>query len=122
MFVAFLREQQAEVDSWVPYVKQTIARTPGVDYYELPTIKKMISPMKWMINRGMKGGIDDRAARDRTVTLYIDKAPFKESLAITDEKSIQLFVVTKAGEVLWRSSGRFTEEKGAALFAALSAK
>jgi len=120
VFVAFLREQQKDVDTWVPYVKQLAARTPGIEYYELPTIKKMIGLMKWTINKGMRAGIADQSARDHTITLYIDKAPFKQALAITDEGTIHVLVVNKAGDVLWRSEGRFTEEKGAALFAVLS--
>ena len=115
VFVAFLQRQQKDVDTWVPFVKQVIGRTPGVDYYELPTIKRMVAPMRWMINRGMKGGIDDRSARDRTVTLYIDKDPFKQALGITDENMIHVLLVDRAGHVLWHATGAFTAAKGAAL-------
>ncbi len=119
VFVAFLQKQQKDVDTWVPFVKQVIGRTPGVDYYELPTIKRMVAPMRWMINRGMRGGIDDRSARDRTVTLYIDKEPFKQALGITDENVIQVLVVDRAGHVLWRATGAFDTGKGLELEAAL---
>ena len=122
VFVAFLQKQQADVDTWMPFVKPLVSRTSGTEFYELPTIKKMIGLMRWTINRGMSGGIPDRGARDRTITLYIDKAPFKESLQVTDENTIHVFIVDKAGAILWRSTGRFTEEKGAALAAALVAK
>ena len=119
VFVAFVRRQQDDVDTWVPFVKQVIGRTPGVDYYELPTIKRMVSPMRWMINRGMKGGIDDRSARDRTITLYIDKDPFKQALGITDETVIQVLVVDRAGHVWWHTTGAFDAGKGQQLEAAL---
>lgn len=122
VFVAFLMEQQADVDSWVPTVKQLIGRTPGLEYYELPTIKRMIAPMRWMINSGMKSGINDRSARDRTITLYVEKGPFKDALGITDERAIQVLLVDQSGTILWRSTGRFTAEKGAALAAAVAAK
>ena len=120
VFVAFLRQQQADVDTWVPFVKPLLARTPGTDYYEIPTIRRMVAPMRWMINRGMKGGIDDRAARERTVTLYIDKEPFKRSLAITDEHTIHVLLVDRTGRVLWRTTGAFDQAKGAALEQALA--
>ena len=122
VFVAFQREQQKDVDTWVPFVTKQIAANPGTEYYELPTIKKMISPMKWMINKGMSGGIPDKAAREHTITLYIDKEPFKKDLAITDEKVIHVLIVDRAGTVLWRTSGRFSDEKGVALATALRAK
>jgi hypothetical protein len=121
LFVAFLRQQQDDVDTWVPFVKPLLARTKGTEYYEIPTIRRMVAPMRWFINRGMRGGIDDRGARERTITLYIDKEPFKRSLAITDENTIYVFVVDRAGRVLWHATGAFSAEKGAALESALTA-
>ncbi len=120
VFVAFERRQQDEVDSWVPFVKGVVARTPNMDFYEIPTIKRMMGIVRWTINRGMRGGIPDVAARERTVTLYIDKEPFKQALAITSEATIQVLIVDRAGRVLWRTTGAFTAAKGAALESALA--
>ncbi|BCS35900.1 hypothetical protein TBR22_A51350 [Luteitalea sp. TBR-22] len=120
VFVAFKREQQAQVDSWVPFVKGTVGRIPDTEYYEVPTIGPLIRLLQWTINRGMRGGIPDVKARERTVTLYLDKAPFKTSLGITTEDTIHVFVVERAGQVLWRETGAFTEAKGASLAAALA--
>jgi len=122
VFVAFQREQQKDVDTWVPFVTKQIAANPGTEYYELPTIKRMIGLMKWTINKGMSGGIPDKAAREHTITLYIDKEPFKRALEIPDEKVIHVLIVDRAGTVLWRTSGLFSDEKGAALATALRAK
>ncbi len=121
VFVPFLREQQSVVDGWVPFVKQQLAAHPGTDYYELPTIKKMIGLMKWTINKGMSGGIADKSAREHTITLYTDKASLKQSLAITDESVITILLVDKEGKIYWRETGAFTPEKGASLAAALAA-
>ncbi len=122
VFVAFQRKQQDDVDTWVPFVKEALVRHPDADYYEIPTIKRMVAPMRWFINRGMRGGIDDLAARERTVTLYIDKEPFKQALAITDENVIQVLVVDPAGRVWWRTTGRYSAEKARALEAALAGR
>lgn len=122
VFVAFKREQQREVDSWVPFVKALVSRTPDTEYYEIPTIKRMVAPMRWMINRGMRGGIDDLGARERTITLYLDKEPFKRALGITSEKEIEVLVVDRAGSVLWRTAGAFSDEKGQGLARALTTK
>jgi hypothetical protein len=122
VFVAFLRKQQEDIDTWMPFVKAAVGRTPNTDFYEIPTIRRMVAPMRWMINRGMKGGIDDRAARDRTITLYIDKAPFRQALAITDENVIQVFVVDRAGHVFWSTTGGFSAGKGRELEQALVAR
>ncbi len=119
VFVAFLRKQQDDVDTWVPFVKPLVARTPNTEFYEIPTIKRMIAPMRWMINSGMRGGIDDKGARERTITLYLDKEPFKQALGITDENTISVMIVDREGRVLWRTTGVFTTAKGAELEAAL---
>ena len=115
VFVAFKREQQDLVDTWLPFVKSVVARTPNTDFYEIPTIGPLIRLLQWTINRGMRGGIPDVEARKRTVTLYLDKAPFRKSLGITTEETIQVLIVDRAGHVLWRETGSFTEAKGAAL-------
>src|SRR5450830_1674657 len=58
VFVAFQRSQQNDIDTWMPFVKAAVSRTPNTDFYEIPTIRRMVAPMRWMINRGMKSGID----------------------------------------------------------------
>ncbi len=120
VFVAFLQKQQKDVDSWVPFVKPLVGRTPGTEFYEIPTIKRMVAPMRWMINSGMRGGIDDLGARERTITLYIDKEPFKRSLAITDENTLHVMIIDRDGRVLWRTTGPFSAAKGTELEAALT--
>jgi hypothetical protein len=122
VFIAFQRLQQADIDTWVPFVKALVARTPGSEYYEIPTIKRMIAPMRWMINSGMRGGIDDRGARERTITLYLDKEPFKRALGIANEDTIHVLIVDREGRVLWRTTGAFSEEEGRHLERALTAR
>ena len=122
VFVAFLMQQQKDVDTWSPWLRQTLPKHPGSDFYEIPTIQRMVAPMRWVINRGMRGGIPDRAVRERTVTLYIDKAPFKQSLGITTESVIQVLLVDRAGRVLWRTTGPFTPAKATELEKALAGR
>lgn len=122
VFVAFLMQQQKDVDTWSPWLRQTLPKYPGSDFYEIPTIQRMVAPMRWVINRGMRGGIPDRAVRERTVTLYLDKAPFKAALGITAESAIQVLLVDRAGRVLWRTTGPFTPAKAAELDRALAAR
>ncbi len=39
-----------------------------------------------MLNEGMRAGIPERATRAHTITLYLDKAAFRQALAIPDEQ------------------------------------
>jgi|GEM_PF-1035007 len=121
LFIAFLHKQQAMVDSWTAHAPEFAARDAGLRTYEIPTIKKMNAMTRWFITSGMRRGIPEAETRERTITLFIDKAPFKRALKIDDESVIHVVVVDRAGEVLWRASGAYDDAKGESLKAFLSA-
>lgn len=113
--VAFLREQQADVDTWIPKMEMIEDEREDFAFYEIPTIKEMGPFRRWFIYRGMRGGIPAERARARTVTLHIEKAPFTKALGIEDEGKIYLFLVDAEGRVVWRSEGTWSPEKQADL-------
>ena len=115
LFIAFERGQQAEVDTWLPLARTLEDDFPGVRAYELPTIKELPGFVRGFIDRGMSGGIKDPRARASTVTLYLDKKPFRASLGITTEATITVLVVDRTGTVLWQTVGWWTPEKERAL-------
>jgi hypothetical protein len=119
LLVAFEREQQKDVDTWLREMKRFEEIDPGFHYYELPTIQRPNAFMRWFIDTGMRHGIPDRKSRERTITLYLEKKPFLDSLLITDQKKIYAFLVDREGKVLWRSEGVFDETKAASLRSAL---
>ena len=119
LLVAFEREQQKDVDTWLREMKRFEELDPAFHYYELPTIQRPNSLARWFIDTGMRRGIPDRKARERTITLYLDRKPFCDALLITDQKKIYAFLVDREGRVLWRSEGVFDEIKGASLRSAL---
>lgn len=120
LLIAFERKQQAEIDTWLKELPPIAQAHPTLRYYELPTIQKMNRLVRYFIDNGMRGGIPDIQQRERTITLYIDKEPFKRSLEITSEATIYALLIDKSGRVLWREAGRFTAAKGQALQAALA--
>ncbi len=122
VFVAFKREQQAEVDSWLPFVRDNKLSERGVRVYELPTLNRTYRFMRRMIDGGMARGIPERATREVTITLYIDKGPFKRALQIDSEDRIVAVLVSKAGAVLWRVDGALSEVSGLRLMEFLDAR
>jgi predicted transcriptional regulator len=78
--------------------------------------------MRWFIYRGMRSGIKDEGDRTRTVTLHIDKDPFKTALKIDSEASIVVVVVDAKGKLVGRSEGAFGEEKWEKLVSVLDGK
>lgn len=115
VFVAFQREQQDEVDTWLPLAKELATLDKNLRFYEVPVLSRMNGMIRSFIDGGMKAGIPDKATREITITLYIDKKPFMRSLAIPDEKAIHALIIARDGSVLWRSSGKWTKEKEANL-------
>lgn len=121
LIVAFTRKQQALVDTWLPELISLCATNKDVNCYELPTIKKMNRLMKWVIYRGMRSGIKETSARSRTITLHIDKGPFKAQLGIKTEKDIFVFLTDNKGKIRWRTQGTFSPGKFRSLKARLIA-
>ena len=120
LIVAFQQWHQRLVNSWVPFLSTLIDKFPNFDFYELPTIRKMNFLYRRFIDGGMRAGIPSIDTRRRTVTLYIDKESFKETLEIESEESIYLFLINSNGEVVWREEGGITEEKAVALSKAVA--
>jgi len=119
VLVAFRREQQADVDSWLPSLEALKLQDRGIRVYELPTLNRSYRMMRGFIDGGMARGIPAKATREATITLYIDKSPFKRALAITAEDRISTLVVARDGRVLWHKDGSFTSRAGDDLAAML---
>lgn len=119
VIVPFLREHQLLVDTWIPKAQEIESTYPGFIYYELPTLWSMSPLYRTFLNEGMRAGIPDQTARQRTITLYLDKELFKSDLDIPSEKDIHLFLVDRDGNILWRNTGEFSEEKAEGLLQAI---
>ena len=113
--IAFQRWQQSVIDTWVPFVRQLEDTNEGVSYYELPVIQRMNVLARTFINEGTRAGIPDQVARERTITLYVDKAAFRQTLKLPSEEDIYVLLVDREGDVIWREEGAFSPEKGESL-------
>ena len=119
VLIAFEREQQKDVDTWLHESTRFEQFDPALRIYELPTIARLDPFRRWFIDTGMRHGIPGRKARERTLTLYLDKNSFRQSLKIESEKQIYAMLVDRSGDVLWRSDGDFAETKAQSLKEAL---
>jgi hypothetical protein len=119
VFVAFQQWQQRQVDSWLPFARQVEEAYPELRYYELPTIQRLNVLARTFINEGMRAGIPDPVARERTITLYVDKAAFREALDLPGEENIYILLLDRRGWVLWQAEGAFTPEASESLLEAL---
>jgi len=121
VLIAFQQWQQRQVDTWIPFARQLEKDHPAVRYYELPTIQRLNALARTFINEGMRAGIPDPLARERTITLYLDKPAFRQALQLPGEEDISVLLLDRQGQVLWRREGAFTPEKGESLAAVVQA-
>jgi len=115
LFVPFEQWQQAEVDSWGALVEELEKQFDGLRYYELPTIQSRNTFYKMFINEGMRAGIPNPKTRERTITLYLDKADFRAALEMPDEEHIYVLLVDRQGNELFRTRGAYNPEAAEAL-------
>ena len=71
------------------------------------------------VDSGMRHGISDHEARERIITLYLDKKTFCDALLIADQKKIYAFLIDRSGKVMWKAEGDFDTAKGESLKDAL---
>lgn len=121
LFVPFLQPQQTTVDTWIPFAQKLETSFPEVVYYELPTIDQMPVFARTFINEGMRAGIPDPKARQRTITLYIDTRNFMQATGIPSKEEVHILLVNRQGDILWRTTGDFSQAKGAELVKAIQA-
>lgn len=120
VFIAFEQWHQMEVDSWMTLAKKLEDQFVGLVYYELPTIQSRNSFYKMFINEGMRAGIPNPKTRERTITLYLDKAEFRAALGLPDEDHIYVLVTDRLGKEYFRARGAYSPEGEEALRQALS--
>ena len=111
LVIAFKREQQHDSETWTPLLKRLTDEYPDLAFYELPVLTTFSPLRRLQINNGMRSAIADQGARHATITLYLEKEPFKHVLGIPDEESISLMLVDQAGTIFWRTPGAWSQEK-----------
>lgn len=115
LLVAYKREQQADIDTWLAVLDTLTPQLPDFAYYELPTIGSGYKWMRAMIDGGMRQGIPDRAQRDRTITLYLDVDWFRAQIGTAGNDSIAALLVDREGNIAARWYGRYSAARGDSL-------
>ncbi len=111
LVIAFQREQQAEVNTWIDGAKPLLNKYSNLSFYEIPTIEPLNFFQRLIINNGMRGGIPNKSQREETITLYLDKPSFKQALGINTEDDIFVALVKPDGTLLWTTSGIVSAKK-----------
>ena len=107
--IAFRREHQGLVDSWVPWFEQQATVHPGLRFYEVPTIGRVWAPVRNFIDGAMASAIREPVILQRTLTVYGDVSRVTAPLGIDDRSTIAVVLVDPSGHVLWLGRGGFSE-------------
>ena len=105
--IAFQRNHQVLVDSWVPWFEEQAGTDPDLRFYELPTIGRIWAPVRNFIDGGMAAAIREPLILQRTLTIYGDVNRLTKPLGIEDRSTIALVLVDGSGHVRWRGGGGF---------------
>ncbi len=119
LLVAYERDQQADIDTWLGPLAKIPLETPHFAYYELPTISRGMAWMRGVIDGGMRQGIPDREQRERTITLYLDKDWFRHQIGTDGSNAIAALLVDRDGHVTQRWFGPFDATADSSLRTAL---
>jgi hypothetical protein len=108
--VAFKREQQKDVDSWIVGVDEIIKNNSDINFYEVPLIYELGMVSRMWVNNGMRYGIPSEIARKRTITVYTNREKFFEIMKMKEDR-IYVLVLDNSGKILWQIEGMADEDK-----------
>lgn len=117
--VAFQREQQADVDTWVPEFGRLEEADPKLVAYEVPVISRRWAPFRPMIDGGMTAAIPNPKTRAHTLTTYTDVGRVTRALGVADSERIVVVLVDREGEIEWFHLGERTDQAAVSLRSAL---
>lgn len=104
VIVAFKREQQAEVDTWIKAAEPMLKENQNLSFYEIPLIYELSTFSRMWVNNGMRFGIPDKIARKRTITVYTNREEFFKITKMQEDKICAL-LIDSSGKILWKAEG-----------------
>jgi hypothetical protein len=112
--VAFLRESQSQLDSWLDPFFEKYGSNPKFTFYEVPMLSRGYKFMRFMIDGGMRAGIP-QAKHKNIVTMYGDIEKYMKELSL-DLRYGYAFLLDREGVIRWQGQGYATPETRKELF------
>ncbi len=111
----FSREQQNRAIEWLPLAEELGETYPNLSIYGIPIFPDVADYARVLARGGFLLMLDGDL-HDKLVMIFLEnREDFLEVLEIPDLDDIQVLLMNTSGDVLWRISGDFTEERGEAL-------
>ncbi len=117
--VAFLRENQSQLDSWLNPFYEKFGSRDDIMFYEIPMISGGYRFMRPIIDGGMRGGLP-KFKHKHVVTMYGDVEQYIQALSL-DPRSGYAFLLDREGSIRWQEKGFATDHTLQSLFTATEA-
>ena len=114
--VAFLRESQSQLDSWLGPFAEKFGNLEGFTFYEVPMISSGYKFMRMIIDGGMRAGLPE-SKHKHVVTMYGDVEKYITELQL-DPRSGHAFLLDRQGIIRFQGQGFAKPETLKELFAA----
>jgi len=101
--VAFLRESQSQLDSWLEPFAARYGKKQGFTFYEVPMLSRGYKFMRFMIDGGMRAGIPQEKHKN-VVTMYGDIEKYIQELKL-DPRYGYAFLLDREGIIRWQGQG-----------------
>ncbi len=121
LLVSFEPEQTNEVATWMSVAQAIQHMNFQFRYYKMPVSNQENMIYRWWDSSSLRSVETDPETWHWIIPLYTNKDKFRSALNIPNEKEIVLLLVDKTGQVLWRTSGKITDEKKSSLTNAVAA-
>jgi hypothetical protein len=110
IILAFERQAQTMVDSWVGPFERHLCGSGQYTYFEVPMIAGVWGRMfSRFIDDGMRAGVP-RDRHRNVVTYYGNFDMYSSLLSLEDHGSCYVFLLDKSGFIRWRGKGYSTPE------------
>ncbi len=101
----FAHEQKELTQTWIDPVLEMQKTQTELSVFKVPVIDKKNAAIRTMIRNGMRTGISGSAARQRTLTMFVDKDLFVKAIGQKDDTQPVAIVFDQTGKVLWQAVG-----------------
>ncbi len=115
ILIAFERQTQGKIDTWLNPFVERFGNTPGIKYYEIPMIKRRWIVISPIIDGGMRSGLPE-AKHNHVTTYYGNVDTYAKLLSIRDKSDCYVYLLDPDAKIRWHISGAATPEKITELF------
>ncbi|MCL5735243.1 MAG: hypothetical protein M1274_06570 [Actinobacteria bacterium] len=120
LVLASSREHQHPVETWLPRLSALKEDFPKLETWRLVVLPRGYRFMRGAIEGGLRAGVTDRVARQRTLVSFIDLDDLRRPLGLPDMVDIHLYLLDASGTVRWEGRAGYSPAALSGLTAVLA--